>query len=658
MGKSRFGRRLWGTVGAASLFVAACGGGGGTSSSSAGTAAAITQNPGAVAGGTLNLGVWQEPSSFLAAGITDSLTFSYLIDSPAAEGLLWYRSTNETSSAKSLADYWSPDLATEVPTTANGDVKTSGCANTQAKMCVTWKLRKGVTWHDGSSFGPNDVCDTFQFFFLKYGNSNPTALLSTSGWDQTIKCTPDTTKYTATVDFKAVYAPYLDLGSGTYGILPASILDKALAAGADVEKQMNTFDFTSANPDAFKGSSTLDLAIDGTGPYVFQSYTQGKEIDYVINKHYWNKNHMPHISKLVFKIESDLTSEVNAAKAGDVDMAFDMRLYNLQGLITASTASSPKLKVQTIPDSGAEKIDLNLCANDGSLCDNPAVNKNPYTADLTIRKAMLMGINRQAIVDNQAAGKTTIPRDSWMYLGTEYIDDPSIPTTKYDKAGANKMLDDAGYTRDASCGNAPDGQPYRKFKDGTCIKVTIGTTKGNPSREATEVLVANDLAAIGVNVITPYSNLKAGAFFGSFADGGPLYTHSFNLGMYTNTLSAPAEPDSWYSGYHADCGGTCPSQNQIPSTANKGNGQNDTGMNNKQLDADFDNGRTTVDLVARTKFYKDAEKILAATLPEIPLYQQVTVDSYSTKLQGLRDNDLVWDYNAFDWYCTGGNCQA
>jgi ABC-type transport system substrate-binding protein len=417
-------------------------------------------------------------------------------------------------------------------------------------------------------------------------------------------------------------------------------------------------DLTSANPAAFKGTATLDLSIDGTGPYVFQSYTQGKEVVYVINQHYWNKDHLPHIQKLVFKIESDLTSEVNAAKAGDVDMAFDMRLFNLQGLITASTAASPKIKVQTIPDSGAEKIDLNLCANDGTLCDNPAVKKSPYTADLTIRKAMLAGINRQAIVDNQAAGKTSIPRDSWMYLGIEYIDDPSIPTTKYDKAGANKLLDDAGYTRDATCGNAPDGQPYRKFKDGTCIKVTIGTTKGNPSREAVEVLVANDLAAIGINVATPYANLKAGAFFGSFADGGPLYVHSFDLGMYTNTVSSPAEPDSWYSGYHSDCGGTCPTENQIPSTANKGNGQNDTGTNSPDIDKNFDAGRLTVDLAQRTVAYKKIEHDLAAIIPEIPLFQQVTVDSYSTKLQGLRDNDLVWDYNSFDWFCTGGNCQA
>lgn len=659
MAQAHVRRRLWGAVGLVTMFIAACGGG--TPGSSSGSAPAVeTQDPHAVAGGTLSLGVWQEPSSFLAAGITDSLTFSYLIDAPVTEGLLWYRSANETSSAKSLADYWQPDLATEVPTTTNGDVKTSGCANPQAKMCVTWKLRRGVQWHDGSTFGPNDVCDTFQFYYLKYGaKNNPTALLTTSGWDQTIKCTPDTTNYTATIDFKAIYAPYLDLGAGVYGILPASVLDTALAKGNDVAKQNNTFDFTSANPQAFKGSATLNLAIDGTGPYVFQKYIQGQEVDYVINQHYWNKAHLPHIQKLVFKIESDLTSEVNAAKAGAVDMAYDMRLFNLSGLNDAAKSASPKLKVQTIPDSGAEKIDLNMCANVGKLCDNPAVKKNPYTADLTIRQAMLMGINRQNIINNQAAGKTSIPRDSWMYLGIEYIDDPSIPTTAYDPAGANKKLDNAGYARDPACGTAPDGQPYRKFKDGSCIKINIGTTSNNPSRVAVESLVQADLQKIGINVPSPFTpNLKPGAFFGTFADGGPLYTHAFDMAMYTNTVSAPAEPDSWYAGYHGDCGGTCPSENQIPSTANSGNGQNTTGTNNKQIDYDFDQARLTVDLAKRTQFYKDIEKNLAQIIPEIPLFQQITVDSYTTKLNGLRDNDLVWDFNSYDWWCTGGNCQA
>src|SRR5205807_2203174 len=143
-----------------------------------------------------------------------------------------------------------------------------------------------------------------------------------------------------------------------------------------------------------------------------------------------------------------------------------------------------------------------------------------------------------------------------------------------------------------------------------------------------------------VGIETTLSTVKAGKLFGSFADGGVLYTHQFQMAMYTNTLSAPAEPDSWYAGYHADCSGSCQPDNQIPSAANKGNGQNDTGENNPDVDKAMDAARGTVDLAARGKDYAKAWSLLAQDLAEIPLYQQVTVNSYTSKLRGLKRNDL------------------
>jgi ABC-type transport system substrate-binding protein len=130
------------------------------------------------------------------------------------------------------------------------------------------------------------------------------------------------------------------------------------------------------------------------------------------------------------------------------------------------------------------------------------------------------------------------------------------------------------------------------------------------------------------------------------------------MAMYTNTVSSPAEPDSWYTGYHANCGGSCPDKQQIPSAANKGQGQNDTGESNPLVDKAFEDAKTAIDLSTRAKLYKQAEALLAQDLPEIPLYQQVTVNSYSVKLQGLKRNDLVWTFNSYDWWCTAGNCQA
>ena len=612
--------------------------------------------PAPVLGGTLTVGVWQEPGSLLDAGIIGALPFAYAIDAPVQEGLLWYRSVQETQHAASAVDYWTPGLATEAPTTANGDVKTTGCDDTQAAMCVTWKLRQGVQWQDGSPFTSHDVCDTYQLFWLEYGalkHANPTPVASSAGWDQVRSCN-EADRYTAVVNFKTQYGGYLTLGSGVYGILPATFLDPAFAQAASADSLQATVDLTkgSGNPTAFRGQTTLQAALDGTGPFVLQSYTPGTAIVLVASKHYWNPNQQPHLDKLIFKVEPDLATEVRDAMSGAIQVGLDMRLANLASLQSASGAG---VKVQTVAASGAEKIDFNLCAAHRPLCENPALASNPYTADLTIRKAILQGIDRSAIVQAVAPGLTVVPKDSWMYLGAAYLSDPSVSQTAFDAQAANLTLDSAGYARDAKCGAAPDGQPYRHWKDATCIVVGIATTSDDPSRLKVEAMVQTDLQHLGINVPSAFAgNAKSAAFFDTYTHGGPLYTHAFDTAMFALTLDQPGYPGSYFADYHGDCGGTCAAEVQIPSSANGGVGLNDIGVSDAQLDTALDKARNTADLTQQARYYMQAEQRLAALLPEIPLFQQLIVNSYPTALHGVKDNDIVWDYNTADWYCSAG----
>jgi len=621
-----------------------------------------------VPGGTLNIGVWQRPNTFLDAGVVGNRPFAFAIAAPVQEGLLWYRSVEETIHAASPADYWSPDLAAEVPTVVNGDVKTSGCVNMQAVMCVTWKLRQGVRWHDGAAFTSHDVCATAQFYWLKYGAAgqpNPTALRSSGGWSQVLTCTEDD-RYTAVIDFSSQYGPYLSLGSGVYGILPASVLDTAFTKKAGVQAVQSSFDLTkgSGNSAAFKGQGSLDKVLDGTGPFVFQSITASGDTVLVKNANYWNSQARPHIDTLIFKAEPDLATELKEAQSGAIDVALDTGIYSLRALQALATSGSPVLRVQVIPASGAEKIDLNLCASGGLACDNPAVHKSEYTADPTIRKAMLLGIDRQAIVQAVAPGLTVVPKDSFMYLGAGYLDDPSIPQSHSDRSAANTLLDNAGYSRDPRCGVAPDGNPYRGYKDHSCVVINLGTASDSPTRVAIEAMVRNDLQALGIYVpehLTP--NVPQATLLDSFAAGGPLYTHAFDAVMYALTLGLPGEPDSYYATYHADCGGMCPERSQIPSSGNRGLGMNITGVSDTQLDAALDMGRAVIDPTTRASFYVQAELRIAAIIPEIPLYRQLIVNSLSVRLAGVKNNDLVWDYNVADWFCLPdasghGVCQA
>jgi len=623
--------------------------------------------PAAVMGGTLTLGVWQEPGSLLDAGIIGALPFAYAIDAPVQEGLLWYRSVAETKHAASAADYWAPGLATETPTTANGDVKTTGCDDAQAAMCVTWKLRQGVQWQDGSSFTSHDVCDTYQLFWLEYGaqkHANPTPVASAAGWDQVRSCT-EADRFTVVVNFKTQYGGYLTLGSGVYGIVPATFLDPAFAQAANADSLPATVDLTkgSGNPAAFHGQAALKGALDGTGPFVLQSYTPGDSIVLVANKHYWNPNQQPHLDKLIFKVEPDLATEVRDALSGAIQVGLDMRLANLAALQSAPTGATG-ITVQTIAASGAEKLDFNLCAGHRPLCEDPGLTANPYTADLTIRKAVLLGIDRAAIVQAVAPGRTVVPKDSWMYLGAAYLASAGVSQTAFDAQAANAMLDSAGYVRDAKCGAAPDGQPYRHWKDGTCIVVGIATTSDDPSRLKVETMVQTDLQHIGINVPSAFAgNAKSTAFFDTYTHGGPLYTHAFDVAMFALTLDQPGYPGTYFADYHGDCGGTCAADVQIPSSANGGVGLNDIGVSDAQLDTALDKARNTADLTQQARYYMQAEQRLAALLPEIPLFQQLIVNSYPTVLHGVKDNDIIWDYNTADWYCSAGpsgrgNCQA
>ncbi|MDQ6692507.1 MAG: ABC transporter substrate-binding protein, partial [Candidatus Dormibacteraeota bacterium] len=171
-------------------------------------------------GGRVTAATAQEPDGFLSAGISDNQTAALAEVAPAMEGLLGRRPSSDLSRNPASTDYWEPQLATEIPTLENGGVRVRG-----EKMTVTWKLRAGVKWHDGTLFGADDVVDTFNFRWLRYGSKNPTRLAPAEGWNL-VESVIMVDSHTVAVNFTSIYGPYLTLGSGPYGILPSHLLQK------------------------------------------------------------------------------------------------------------------------------------------------------------------------------------------------------------------------------------------------------------------------------------------------------------------------------------------------------------------------------------------------------------------------------------------------
>jgi peptide/nickel transport system substrate-binding protein len=526
------------------------------------------------------------------------------------EGLLTVKANQDPLPTNpKLSDYWVPELATEVPTLENGDVKVSG-----NKMDITWKLRHGVTWHDGVAFTSKDVKATFDFWWLKYRDKNPTPLISTSGWDQVDSVdTPD--DFTAIIHFNSVYAAYLTLGTGPYGVLPQHLLQQVWAQTGDITRDKVTVSI----PGGYSGSDTLDKVMVGTGPFMFKEWVTGDHLTLVRNPHWWGGGGRPYLNEIRVKFDADANTELNDLRSNTVDMALDLRPSLLPSLSRQSDVTTV-----TILDSAAEHLDINL--------------HNTFLKDVALRKAILMAIDRQRIVDTLLLGRTVVPPDAWMCIQTgAWCLDPTAKHTPVDQKAANDLLNNAGYKLQTSgpC------KGFRTDPQGRCVQLHLITTT-LPLREEQEVVIASDLAGIGIQIIKPFANVPASRMFGSCTSGGIIYSHNFDLAMYTNNYSYPAEPDSLaYTAYHSS---------QIPSDANGCAGQNTTFISDPQLDQALDQARLSVKLSDRRDKYIVAQRRLADIIPEIPLYQAVDVEAYTKKLGGYKGNEFWWMNQSADWY--------
>ena len=183
-------RRATAVVAAATMTLAACG------QSTTPPAATGTTAPSATvaargAGDDLKILYWQAPTilnAHLATGTKDS-DAARLVTEPLAS---W------GPDAKPLAN----GLAAEIPTVANGGVSADLTA-------VTWKLKQGVKWSDGSAFTADDVAFTFSLM------ADPKTAVSTSDSAEGVKSVVAKDATTVVVTYNAPNPNFYQWGVGT-----------------------------------------------------------------------------------------------------------------------------------------------------------------------------------------------------------------------------------------------------------------------------------------------------------------------------------------------------------------------------------------------------------------------------------------------------------
>jgi len=277
-----------------------------------------------------------------------------------------------------------------------------------------FNLRQGVTFHDGAEFTAEDV--VFSFNRAKQPNSDMKELI---GSITEVRAVDDHTIEIVT--------------DGPNPILPSNltnlfIMDKGWT---EANNTVNVQDFEGGEI-TFATTNT-----NGTGPYQLVSREPDVKTVMARNDNYWGRDQFPmEVTEIVYTPIQNAATRVAALLSGEVNFLQDMPVQDL-----ARVDSADGLVVKKAPQNRVIFFGMNQGADD--LEADNVDGKNPL-ADVRVRKAMSMAINRDAIQQvvmrgqSEPAGMIAPPFvNGW----TAEMDGESST----DVAGAKALMAEAGY---------------------------------------------------------------------------------------------------------------------------------------------------------------------------------------------------------------------
>ncbi len=329
-----------------------------------------------------------------------------------------------------------PELATVVPTFANGGISKDG-------KTITLHLRSGVKWSDGEPFGADDVV-----FSIDAMNNPANNVPSRDGFDRVTKAeAPNPT--TVIVHLRETYGtivPTLFASSGATAVLPKHLLGSL--------PDINTAPYNS-------------LPV-GIGPFRYAAWKRGDSVELEANPNYWRGR--PKLNRVIMKLIPDRNTVLAQLQTGELDM-----WYPLGGAFLGRVETIPSVRVIRHPAYSFNEICLNV--------------KNPALADVAVRRALRLATDRKTLIAKVGHG-VGIPQDTSAPLVDPAVP-KDIPFVEYDPAKANALLDAAGWQR------AADGV---RAKNGTRLSFQVASSVGTPDVDTQIELIRAWWKDIGVEL--------------------------------------------------------------------------------------------------------------------------------------------------------------
>jgi len=484
-----------------------------------------------------------------------------------------------------------PILAASVPNREDGSLAADG-------KSVTWKLKQGVTWHDGKPFTADDVV-----FNWEYARDPATSAVSTGSYKDIVVEKVDT--HTVVIKFKEPTPFWADAFVGSFGM----IIPKHLFA-----------DYTGAK----SREAPTNLKPVGTGPYMFKEFKPGDFVSGVINPNYHQPNR-PHFDSIEMKGGGDAVSAARAVlQTGEFDFAWNLQV---EDDVLLRLEKGGKGKVVLASGGGIERIQLNNCDPwtevDGERASLKS--KHPSLTDPAVRQALALLIDR-ASVEKHIYGRTGIATPNMINNPARFRSKDAKYEFNVDKA--NDILEKAGWKKGA------DGI---REKDGKKLKYVFQTSINQP-RQKTQAIVKQACQRAGIDI--EIKAVTASVFFSSDVANPDTYTKFYaDLQMYnTNT---GIDPERFLR---------CGLSDEATTKDNKWQGRNPMRWRSKEYDDTHKQAVVELDPIKRAALLIKLNDLLITNQVEIPVVARLGASAVTHRLMCETGG---WDNNTWDlanWY--------